>query len=327
MLDVSQLTRCYGSLKAVDQVSFTIGKGEIVGLLGHNGAGKTTIMKMLSGYLEPDEGSVRFEGLDLTRHTKQLQRNLGYLPETLPVYPDMVVVDYLDYAARLKGLQGDPRRDEIRRAVRATEIGDRLLTPIANLSRGFKQRVGVAQAILGRPGVLILDEPTNGLDPTQTEHMRQLIRELSRNATVLLSTHIMQEVDALCDRVLILRAGQLAVDAKLDALRQSNRIMLTTSLAPEPARAAFDTVAGIEAVAGGTSGPPFGYTLDAGEGRDVQAVSAGLARAIVAAGGEIYALQREHRDLETLFREVSSAPLLRHVAGSEGDKEAIDAAA
>jgi ABC-2 type transport system ATP-binding protein len=327
MLDVSQLTRCYGSLKAVDRVSFTIGKGEIVGLLGHNGAGKTTIMKMLSGFLEPDEGTVRFEGLDLAQHTKQLQRNLGYLPETLPVYPDMVVVDYLDYAARLKGLQDPARRDEIRRAVRATEIGDQLLTPIANLSRGFKQRVGVAQAILGRPGVLILDEPTNGLDPTQTEHMRQLIRALARNATVLLSTHIMQEVDALCDRVLILRAGQLAVDAKLDELRRSNRILLTTSLAPEPARSAFNTVAGIGAVAGGESGPVFDYTLDAAAGHDVQAVSAGLARAIVAAGGEIYTLQREHRDLETLFREVSSAPLLRHVAGSENDKEAIDAAA
>ena len=151
MLDVSQLTRCYGSLKAVDRVSFTIGKGEIVGLLGHNGAGKTTIMKMLSGFLEPDEGTVRFEGLDLAQHTKQLQRNLGYLPETLPVYPDMVVVDYLDYAARLKGLQDPARRDEIRRAVRATEIGDQLLTPIANLSRGFKQRV---ERILERIGEL-----------------------------------------------------------------------------------------------------------------------------------------------------------------------------
>src|SRR5690554_6115506 len=203
MLEVSGLSRRYGDFVAVDKVSFTIGAGEIVGLLGHNGAGKTTIMKMLSGYLEPDAGKVRIGGIDLAEAPKEVQRRLGYLPENLPVYPDMTVADYLDYAAALKGLAGDAKRSEIARAVRETDIADKFLAPIATLSRGYRQRVGVAQAILGRPRLLILDEPTNGLDPTQTLHMRNLIRRLAEHATVIVSTHIMQEVDALCDRVLI----------------------------------------------------------------------------------------------------------------------------
>ena len=168
MLEVDQLTRNYGTFVAVDHVSFSIQKGEIVGLLGHNGAGKTTIMKMLSGFLEPDQGSVMIDGVDLQNETKPLQQRLGYLPENLPLYPEMTVVDYLDYAADLKGLSPEVKAVEIRRAVQATEIASKAMAPIATLSRGFKQRVGVAQAILGKPNLLILDEPTNGLDPTQT---------------------------------------------------------------------------------------------------------------------------------------------------------------
>jgi ABC-2 type transport system ATP-binding protein len=329
MLDVSQLTRCYGTLVAVDRVSFTIEKGEIVGLLGHNGAGKTTIMKILSGYLEPDRGTVTFNGLDLGQHTKTLQRDLGYLPETLPVYPDMTVIDYLDYAAQLKGLAGEQKRQEIRRAVGATETGGELLSPIATLSRGFRQRVGVAQAILGRPGLLILDEPTNGLDPTQTEHMRRLIRELARDATVLLSTHIMQEVDALCDRVLILRGGALAVDARLDELRRSNAVRLLTSLAPP---AAQPLLSGISGVVGASplpteSGAPYGYRLELDGGGDLHAVCAGVTRSLLAAGAELYELRREQRDLETLFREVSTAPTVKHTTTEHGAQEQTDVAA
>ncbi|MGR9052887.1 MAG: ABC transporter ATP-binding protein, partial [Gammaproteobacteria bacterium] len=231
MLEVSNLTRSFGDFVAVDNVSFSIGRGEIVGLLGHNGAGKTTIMKMLSGYLEPNEGGIEIDGVDLSTDSKSVQQTLGYLPENLPVYQEMIVADYLDYAADLKGLAGDAKMAEIKRVIRATEIGEKLLAPIATLSRGFKQRVGIAQAILGKPKLLILDEPTNGLDPTQTEHMRQLIRGIAETATVILSTHIMQEVAAMCGRVLILSNGRLAVDARLDELRQSNRLLLSVSLA------------------------------------------------------------------------------------------------
>ena len=237
MLEVSKLSRKYGDFLAVDQVSFAIGPGEIVGLLGHNGAGKTTIMKMLSGYLEPDDGRVSIGGHDLGIEPKKVQKLLGYLPENLPLYPEMAVYDYLDYAAELKGLGGDVKRAEIRRVVRETDIADKILAPIATLSRGYRQRVGVAQAILGKPSLLILDEPTNGLDPTQTEHMRRLIRRLAEKATVIISTHIMQEVDALCDRVLIVKSGKLVIDEKLDDLKLSGELEIATDLAPQGAQA------------------------------------------------------------------------------------------
>jgi ABC-2 type transport system ATP-binding protein len=329
MLAVSQLSRSYGDFLAVDQVSFSIDKGEIVGLLGHNGAGKTTIMKMLGGYLEPDQGQVTIAGLDLATHTKQAQRQLGYLPENLPVYPDMVVADYLEFAAQLKGLQGDAQRSEIRRVVQATDIGAKLLSPIATLSRGLKQRVGVAQAILGSPKLLILDEPTNGLDPTQTEHMRQLIRELARDATVILSTHIMQEVDALCSRVLILRAGQVSVDASLEDLRFSNHALLVTSLAPEDALARLETLEGITGAAlqfADREGQPFEYRLALEPTGQHQAICARVAAAVAEARAELYSLQMEHRDLETLFREVSQAPLSNLADSNLSDGGSRDAA-
>ncbi|MFK7858136.1 MAG: ABC transporter ATP-binding protein [Granulosicoccus sp.] len=226
MLEVQSITRHYGELKAVDDISFSIERGEIVGLLGHNGAGKTTIMKMLSGFLEPDIGNILFHGQSVSMNPEALQKELGYLPENLPVYPELSVASYLDYAAELKGLKGGDKRQSIKNVLEATELGPKLLSPIATLSRGMKQRVGVAQAIIGNPGLLILDEPTNGLDPTQTEQMRQVIRNIGESATVILSTHIMQEVEALCDRALIIRQGQLAIDAKLHDLTHNNRIAL-----------------------------------------------------------------------------------------------------
>ena len=229
MIDVLSLSRRYGRNIAVEDVSFQIGDNEIVGLLGHNGAGKTTIMRMLSGYLEPSAGSVTIAGLTLASQAKTIQRGLGYLPENLPIYPDMMVADYLDYAATLKGIAPAHKKLAVSQAIAATDLGKRALDNIATLSRGLKQRVGVAQAILGRPRLLILDEPTNGLDPQQTEHMRSLIRQLARQATVILSTHIMQEVDAICDRVLVLREGRLILDRRLDSLRES-RTMLLLSL-------------------------------------------------------------------------------------------------
>jgi ABC-2 type transport system ATP-binding protein len=329
MLEVGRLTRRYGSFVAVEDVSFNIGRGEIVGLLGHNGAGKTTIMKMVSGYLEPDRGTITVGGLDLAAHTKQVQKWLGYLPENLPIYPDMVVADYLEFAAGLKGLCGDRMREEITRVVAATDIGARLLSPIATLSRGFKQRVGVAQAILGSPRLLIMDEPTNGLDPTQTEHMRQLIRELAQDATVILSTHIMQEVDAVCDRVLILSAGRLAVDARLEQLRLSNRALLSCSLPPERALPLLGSLEGVGEVtpaAGSGGAAPGDYRLKFTEGAGHRAVCSRVASAVLAEAAELYSLQIEQRDLETLFREVSSAPHSTLAAAGREEGSIDDAA-
>lgn len=309
MLEVSGLTRSYGKFVAVDNVGFAIGKGEIVGLLGHNGAGKTTIMKMLSGYLEPDRGQVMIDGHNLADDTKAVQRGLGYLPENLPVYQEMSVADYLDYAAELKGLSGEEKRNEIKYAVEATEITDRLLTPIAKLSRGLKQRVGVAQAILGKPKLLILDEPTNGLDPTQTEHMRALIRNIAKDATVILSTHIMQEVEALCDRVLIVRAGELAVDARLDDLRASNSLLVSSSIEPRAAKELLQ-LPGVEKIdVLEAQGASHSYRLKLGETVDGNEVSAGVAKIVIEKGHALYQLRQERQDLETLFRNVNASPV------------------
>lgn len=314
MLEISALSRSYGHFKAVDDVSFTIGQGEIVGLLGHNGAGKTTIMKMLSGTLEPDAGTISFDGVDPTQDPKAVQLALGYLPESLPVYPEMLVADYLDYAAAVKGIEPEKRRAEITRVVNETDILPKLLDPISTLSRGYKQRVGVAQAILGKPRLLILDEPTNGLDPSQTEQMRRLIQGLARSATVILSTHIMQEVDAVCDRVLILRNGKLVVDAKLEELRDSKELRLLTSLGREQAKSKLGEVEGVREVLEGEDessegASKFGYRLKLTDEADAHRVSATVAKVVHGAEAELYRLQPERRDLETLFREVNqSAP-------------------
>lgn len=313
MLEVSQLSRRYGDYLAVDSVSFSITKGEIVGLLGHNGAGKTTIMKMLSGFLEPDAGKVLVDGQDLAQHTKKIQKGLGYLPESLPVYPEMTVADYLDYAADLKGLAGNQKREEIKRAIQATDIGAKLNAPIATLSRGFKQRVGVAQAILGRPKLLILDEPSNGLDPEQTLQMRALIRDIAQDATVILSTHIMQEVEALCSRVLLVRAGQLAVDAKLSELQQSHRILLDTSL-PTTERQLLEQLADVNEVEvlpyenAGDPTPGYRYALTVQPDCNQRALRARIAEKLVNAGYQLWQLTPEQRDLETLFKDAANIP-------------------
>ena len=227
MIEVEHLTRRYGDLTAVDDISFRIGNGEVVGLLGHNGAGKTTIMKMITGYLEPTGGSIRIDGRELGADPRPIQRRIGYLPENCPLWPEMTVIDYLDYQAALHGVPPARRSQAVARAIRRTELASKATAGIQTLSRGYRQRVGVAQALLHDPDIIILDEPTNGLDPTQILHMRELIAELANNATLIVSTHILQEVQAVCGRVLILRAGRLAVDARLDELQQAQGLLVS----------------------------------------------------------------------------------------------------
>jgi ABC-2 type transport system ATP-binding protein len=298
MIQVEQLTRRYGELVAVDDVSFDIGDGEVVGLLGHNGAGKTTIMKMLTGFLEPTSGSIRVDRLEIGRDTRAIQARIGYLPENCPLYPEMSVIDYLDYQASLHGLAAERRPRAIARAIHRTALEDRAVHAIQTLSRGYRQRVGVAQAILHEPDIVILDEPTNGLDPTQILHMRELIRELARTATVMVSTHILQEVQAVCDRVLILRTGRLVVDERLDDLRQGTRLLVSVDA---EAADSLARVAGVSSVAmRGKSNGHWTYTLDA----DAE-VAPHVVSALSAAGHRLYRLQPEQRDLEAVFAEVN----------------------
>lgn len=301
MLEVHALSRRYDDYVAVKPLSFRIQSGEIVGLLGHNGAGKTTLMKMLSGYLEPHSGTVRLDQIDLANTPKLLQRQLGYLPENLPVYQDMLVADYLDYAANLKGLQGAAKTAEIKRVLQATDTASKALQKISTLSRGFKQRVGVAQALLGRPRLLILDEPTNGLDPSQTQQMRQLIKEIARDATVILSTHIMQEVTALCDRVLLLTQGELVLDAKLSEL-SGQQLRVHCSL-PDHGLQQLLSEPALQTLRWHSKTPDGQVllALDHSISQQPQAIIATLARAIITQGGDLYQLSLQGQDLESLF--------------------------
>ena len=314
MLEVTALRRCYGSVCAVDDTSFSVARGEIVGLLGHNGAGKTTIMRMLSGALEPDQGQVHIDGIDLAADAEAAQSRIGYLPENLPVYPELSVVDYLEYIAQMRRLSEAEKYEEIRRVLRETDIEDKSKAVIGTLSRGYKQRVGVAQALLGKPSLLILDEPTNGLDPTQTHHMRSLIRSLAETATVLLSTHIMQEVDAICHRVLILSAGRLVVDERLVDLRYSHELLLTTDMTAERAKADLQSLPGVRAllqveaeasIPAGDGAHTYRITLD--ESAPLATTSGDLARKVVTSGSALYSLHPVQCDLETVFREASTS--------------------
>jgi len=217
-----RLARGEAGQPALKNVSLSIGSGEIVGLLGPNGAGKTTLLKILTGYLQPDEGSVLVEGIDVVAEPQAAQARIGYLPENAPVYPELSVQGYLNMIAELRSIAPLERRVRLSQAIYATGLQDRLTQPIGQLSKGFRQRVGLAQAILHRPPLLILDEPSVGLDPTQMVEMRHLIQRLAQYSTVLFSTHILSEVEALCQRVLILINGEIRADARLSDLRSSN---------------------------------------------------------------------------------------------------------
>jgi ABC-2 type transport system ATP-binding protein len=303
VIKAEQLTRRYGDFLAVDRVDFSIEQGEIVGLLGHNGAGKTTIMKMLAGYLEPSGGRVLVDGIDVTEHPKDVQRRLGYLSETLPLYPEMSVVDYLEYAAELRGVAPADRPAAVRDAIDATELRDKAYDAIATLSRGYRQRVGVAQAILHKPRFLVLDEPTNGLDPSQTQHMRDLIRSLAASATILLSTHIMQEVNAICDRAMILRNGRLVLDETLATLRHAKRLFLTTDSSIERVAKALSGIDGVAAPETVVGRGDNCVALPVEGNLDVAAAQ--VVAALVAASVQVYSVAPEQRDLESVFREVS----------------------
>lgn len=302
MIQAEHLTRRYGDVTAVDDVSFRIERGEVVGLLGHNGAGKTTIMKMMTGFLEPSSGIVRIDDLEIGRDTRAIQARIGYLPENCPVWPEMTVIDYLDYEATLHGVAEARKPRAIADAIRRTALAEKATASIQTLSRGYRQRVGVAQALLHAPDILILDEPTNGLDPTQIRHMRELIRELAKSATVIVSTHILQEVQAVCERVLILRAGRLVVDARIDELARPAGLLVSVE---GDAREALRRIAGVRAVEeDAAEGGCRRYRLDAPAD-----TAPAVAEALTRAGLKLHALHARRRDLETVFAEVNEEAL------------------
>jgi ABC-2 type transport system ATP-binding protein len=282
----------------------TIGDGEIVGLLGHNGAGKTTIMKMMTGFLEPTSGTIRVGELEMAADRRAIQAMIGYLPENCPVYTEMTVAGYLEYIATLHGVARDRLGPLLVDTLERTALMDKASQTIATLSRGYRQRVGVAQAILHRPRIIILDEPTNGLDPTQIQHMRGLIRELAQEATLIISTHILQEVQAVCDRVIIIQHGRKALDARLDELDSGQRLLVTTDRAD--AGSLLGSVAGVTNVEIVTCGDGRHCFALAGE-QPAESLAPAVAAAIAAQGWPLYHLAPETRNLEKIFSEINMA--------------------
>lgn len=308
MITVSSIVRNYGDFKAVDEISFRIAPGEIVGLLGHNGAGKTTIMKMLTGFLEPTGGTILIDGEDIWRKRQSVQQKIGYLPENCPAYPEMTILDYLDYSAALRGLSRSKRIPLIAEAIEKTGLKEKATQKISTLSRGFRQRTGVAQAILHKPKILILDEPTNGLDPTQIQQMRKLIKDLAVHSTIIISTHILQEVQAVCDRVLILKDGTKVLDVKLNELQKQGRLLLNVQGDVAQIQQYFEALEGINQCdqihVEDSSPKTFALSLDQ-EG-DRNTVAARVARGLYDHGWDLYSMSFESRNLETVFAELSA---------------------
>lgn len=219
-ISIEHLSKSYGFQKAVDDISFTIKPGEITGFLGPNGAGKTTTMKMITGYIAPEGGAISLGGRLLHEYSDRLKRTIGYLPESNPLYPEMPVIDYLKFTANLQGMPSGKIPERVREMIGVCGIEREKHKKIQELSKGYRQRVGLAQAMIHDPEILILDEPTSGLDPNQIVEIRKLIRELGREKTVILSTHILPEVEATCDRILIINKGKIVADGTADMLRR-----------------------------------------------------------------------------------------------------------
>lgn len=298
MLRAVGLSRHFGEVRAADDVSFEVASGEIVGLLGHNGAGKTTVMRLLTGFIEPTQGQAFVNDIDVQDDPVGAQSHIGYLPESQPFYSEMTVADYLMFAATVRGIPEEERIEKVRVVIDDTDLKDRVLDTIRTLSRGYQQRVAVAQAIIHQPPVLILDEPTNGLDPTQTLHMRELITRLAKKSTVVLSTHILQEVDAICDRVLIMSNGKLVVDEQLAKLNEAKRIVLNS----EASREQLSSVTGLR-VDRGVNDREF--LLHANSETNIESEINAVLGKLINADIAVHGISPERHDLETLFTSVS----------------------
>jgi len=213
LIEIDRLTKRFGSFTAVDDVSFTVARGEVLGFLGPNGAGKSTTMKMLAGFVTPSSGTARICGEDVVDRPVAAKRHLGYLPEGAPTYPEMTVAGFLAFAAHIRGFRGSEAEDRIAHAMRLTTLEGVRLQPIETLSKGFKRRVGLAQALLHDPPVLVLDEPTDGLDPNQKHEVRRLISQMAPSKAIVISTHILEEVSAICSRAIIIARGRILADS------------------------------------------------------------------------------------------------------------------
>ena len=326
MIEAQNLSRRYRDFTAVDGISFSVREGEILGMLGPNGAGKTTTIRMITGFLPPTGGRVTVDGKDLFESPRQARRQVGYLPENVALYPEMRVNEYLGYRAQLEGLPRSEARTAIPVAVERCLLGDVRNQIIGTLSKGYRQRVGLATAILHNPRVLVLDEPTVGLDPRQIISIRELIRELGREHTLLLSTHILPEVELLCDRVVIIDRGRIIAEGTPESLRQSwtGNASVRVALKEAPAAAA-EVLGGLPGVAGVTA-TDGGYKLECAGGTDPREA---VFRAAVEHGWVLLELARERgATLEDIFVRLTTHDAVHAPeAGAAGDADVADEAA
>ncbi|MBI4575953.1 MAG: ATP-binding cassette domain-containing protein [Planctomycetes bacterium] len=307
MISVRDLSKVYGNATAIQGVSFQVARGEILGFLGPNGAGKTTTMRILTCAIPPSGGTAEVEGRDIRDDSLGVRRSIGYLPENVPLYPEMRVREFLDFRGRLKGLAGARLRERVDHVLGRCWLADVERKVIGTLSKGYRQRVGIADALVGDPPILILDEPTVGLDPNQIRDVRKLVRDLAGEHTVILSTHILSEVEAVCDRVIIIAAGRLVLDDSLAALRASFERDATVQAEVqgpvETVRHALADIPGVRSVEVASVGDSVPrYVLVTEGGRDVREE---VYRRVVKGGWTLRDLHREVRTLEDVFVEAT----------------------
>jgi ABC-2 type transport system ATP-binding protein len=305
-IEVRHLTKRFGPVTAVDDVNFSVGRGEVLGFLGPNGAGKSTTMKMITGFLAPTRGTAVVCGDDIAEAPIEAKRHIGYLPEGAPAYPDMTPAGFLNFVARIRGFDGAEAKQRVALAVERTTLSKVMDQPIATLSKGFKRRVGLAQALLHDPEVLVLDEPTDGLDPNQKHEVRNLIAALAPEKAIVISTHILEEVDAVCTRAIVIAAGRVLIDdtpgrfAARSRLHNSVRLMLTGDNVD--ARTALLRLPGVAAV----------ELIEDGEGRAILIVPqmglsiiAEVTDLVRTAGWPVAALRVERGKLDDVFRDIT----------------------
>jgi len=308
MISIQGLTKYYGDSCAVDAISFEIKKGEILGLLGPNGAGKTTTMRILTCYLKPTSGNITVKDFNIQDQPVQIKKLIGYLPESAPLYPDMIVYDYLGFVADVRGIETSGRDSRLKELADMCGINEVMHRPISELSKGYKQRVGLAHAMIDDPEILVLDEPTSGLDPNQIVEIRDIIRKIGREKTVILSTHILSEAEATCDRIVIINRGKIVADGSTDELRREagSDYIVQVSLKHgnfDDVKRSLQSVAGVtDVILVNAEDGTIDFHLACSGGKDIRA---DIYEIIREGGWPLLEFHRETRTLETVFRELT----------------------
>lgn len=303
MIEVKQLTKSYGDRKAVDDINFIIQKGEIVGFLGPNGAGKTTTMKIITGFMAPSSGSVSVAGFDVFENPIEVKKRIGYLPETPPVYGDMRVDDYLTFVAKLKGVESSQIQSQVDLAIQKTDLNSVRHRLIQNLSKGYRQRVGISQALVSNPEVLILDEPTVGLDPRQVADIRDVIKQLAGHHTVVLSTHILPEVQATCQRIIIINQGKIVAQDTLEGIsRRTSQSAKVIVRVQTPSDALIQSLRAIPGISSVNKDGSFIFV----EAPNAESVSQQIAAVVINQGAGLLEIRTESANLEEVFIKLTS---------------------